>query len=67
MSARAGRTLKRKCDSARLTRAMAKRPSILAELRKHVPDAVKFYWQTRSDQLQKQQKAGGWIRVCVRR
>jgi len=38
---------------------MAENPSTLAELRKHVPDAVKFYWQTRSNQLQKQREAGG--------
>jgi hypothetical protein len=37
---------------------MAEKPSTLAELRKHVPDAVRFYWQTRSRQLQKQRAAG---------
>jgi len=42
-----------------LAHAMAETPSTLAELRKHVPDAVKFYWQTRSKQLQKQREAGG--------
>jgi hypothetical protein len=38
---------------------MAKSPSTLAELRKLVPDAVKFYWQARSKQSQKQREAGG--------
>src|ERR1700691_4843362 len=38
---------------------MAKSPSTLAELRKLIPDAVKFYWQARSKQLQKQREAGG--------
>ncbi len=38
---------------------MPEKPSTLAELGKHVPEAVKFYWQTRSKQLQKQRKAGG--------
>jgi hypothetical protein len=38
---------------------MAKNPSTLAQLRNLVPDAVKFYWQTRSKQLQKQRAAGG--------
>src|ERR1035437_8132836 len=38
---------------------MAENPSTLAELRKYVPDAVKFYWRTRSNQLQKQREAGG--------
>ncbi len=33
--------------------------SILAELPKHTRDAVRFYWQTRSQQLEKQRKAGG--------
>ena len=33
--------------------------SILAELPKHTRDAVRFYWQTRSNQLEKQRKAGG--------
>jgi hypothetical protein len=33
--------------------------STLAELGKYVPEAVKFYWQTRSKQLQKQRDAGG--------
>jgi hypothetical protein len=27
---------------------MAEKPSTLAQLRKQVPDAVRFYWQTRS-------------------
>jgi hypothetical protein len=45
--------------AATLACAMAETPSTLAELRKHVPDAVKFYWQTRSKQLQKQRAAGG--------
>ena len=34
-------------------------PSILAELPKHTREAVRFYWQTRSQQLEKQRKAGG--------
>ena len=38
---------------------MAENRSTLAELRKHVPDAVRFYWQTRFRQLQKQRAAGG--------
>ena len=38
---------------------MAKTSSILAELPKYVPEAVKFYWQTRSNQLKKQVDAGG--------
>src|SRR6266853_1566269 len=38
---------------------MAESSSTLAELRKYVPDAVNFYWQTRSKQLQKQREAGG--------
>ena len=33
--------------------------SILAELPKHTREAVRFYWQTRSLQLEKQRKAGG--------
>jgi hypothetical protein len=33
--------------------------STLAELGKYAPEAVKFYWQTRSRQLQKQREAGG--------
>jgi hypothetical protein len=33
--------------------------SILAELPKYTREAVRFYWQTRSQQLQKQRKAGG--------
>ena len=45
--------------AATLGYAMAETPSTLAELRKHVPDAVKFYWQTRSKQLQKQRATGG--------
>src|ERR1035441_3331264 len=45
--------------AATLAHGMAENPSTLAELRKHVPDAVKFYWQTRSKQLQKQRAAGG--------
>ena len=39
--------------------AMPENLSTLAELGKHVPDAVKFYWQTRSKQSRKQAKAGG--------
>ncbi len=34
-------------------------PSILAELPKHTRQAVRFYWQTRSQQSEKQRKAGG--------
>ena len=34
-------------------------PSILAELPRHTRKAVRFYWQTRSQQLEKQRKAGG--------
>ena len=37
---------------------MAK-PGILAELPKFTREAVRFYWQTRSQQLEKQRKAGG--------
>jgi hypothetical protein len=33
--------------------------SILAELPKYTREAVRFCWQTRSQQLQKQRKAGG--------
>ena len=49
--------LPQQTKSARLT-AMAK-PSILAELPKYTREAVRFYWQTRSQQLEKQRKAGG--------
>jgi hypothetical protein len=34
-------------------------PTILAELPKYTREAVRFYWQTRSRQLEKQRKAGG--------
>ena len=34
-------------------------PSILAELPKYAREAVRFYWETRSRQLQKQRDAGG--------
>src|SRR5258706_5746625 len=34
-------------------------PSILAELPKHTREAVRFYWDTRSKQLQKQRAGGG--------
>jgi hypothetical protein len=34
-------------------------PSLLAELPKYTREAVRFYWQTRSQQLQKQRDAGG--------
>src|SRR5580765_3486355 len=34
-------------------------PSILAELPKYTSEAVRFYWQTRSQQSEKQRKAGG--------
>jgi len=38
---------------------MAQTSSTLSELKKYIPEAVKFYWQTRSTQIQKQQAAGG--------
>jgi hypothetical protein len=38
---------------------MSENSSTLAELQKYVPESVKFYWQTRSTQLQKQRDAGG--------
>ena len=34
-------------------------PTILAELPKYTREAVRFYWQTHSQQLEKQRKAGG--------
>ena len=34
-------------------------PTILADLPKYTREAVRFYWQTRSRQLEKQRKAGG--------
>src|SRR5258707_15817106 len=34
-------------------------PSILAGLPNHTREAVRFYWQTRSQQSQKQKAAGG--------
>lgn len=34
-------------------------PTTLAQLKKLVPDAIKFYWQTRARQLKKQRDAGG--------
>src|SRR5580765_3346597 len=34
-------------------------PSILSNLPKHTREAVRFYWQTRSQQSEKQRKAGG--------
>jgi len=34
-------------------------PVILSDLPKNTRDAVRFYWQTRSQQLEKQRKAGG--------
>jgi hypothetical protein len=34
-------------------------PTILTELPKHAHEAVRFYWQTRSQQLERQRKAGG--------
>ena len=37
---------------------MADKPSLLANLPKHIPEAVKFYWRTRFKQLQKQREAG---------
>src|SRR2546428_13306985 len=33
--------------------------SILAELPKYTREAVRFYWQTRARQLEKQRQAGG--------
>jgi hypothetical protein len=53
------KTLLHRFNSVKVGFAMAENPSTLAELRKHVPDAVKSYWQTRSSQLQKQRDAGG--------
>jgi Restriction endonuclease XhoI len=38
---------------------MSKQPSTLAGLQAHIPAAVKFYWRTRAQQLQKQRDAGG--------
>ncbi len=38
---------------------MSKQPSTLAGLQAHIPAAVKFYWGTRTQQLQKQRDAGG--------
>jgi hypothetical protein len=38
---------------------MPEKSSTLAELQRHVPEAVKFYWRTRSEQSRKQQAAGG--------
>src|SRR2546428_232559 len=34
-------------------------PSVLSELPKYTREAVRFYWETRSKQLQKQRDAGG--------
>jgi hypothetical protein len=34
-------------------------PSILSDLTKYTREAIRFYWQTRSQQLEKQRKAGG--------
>src|SRR5437879_9312685 len=34
-------------------------PTILADLPKHTREAVRSYWQTRAQQLEKQRKAGG--------
>ena len=34
-------------------------PSILAQLPKYTREAVKFYWKTRTSQVEKQRKAGG--------
>jgi hypothetical protein len=34
-------------------------PSILAQLPKYTKDAVRFYWQTRNRQVEKQKQAGG--------
>lgn len=34
-------------------------PSILAELPKYTSEAVRFYWETRTKQSQKQREAGG--------
>ncbi len=33
--------------------------STISQLRKHVPEAVKFYWQMRFKQLKKQRDSGG--------
>jgi len=41
------------------TLAAVSNKSILAELPKFTREAVRFYWQTRSQQLEKQRKAGG--------
>ncbi len=38
---------------------MSEQPSTLSILPEFVREAVKFYWQTRSKQLQKQRDAGG--------
>jgi hypothetical protein len=35
------------------------KPRILDALPKYTREAVRFYWQTRSQQLEKQRKAGG--------
>lgn len=34
-------------------------PVILSDLPKYTREAVRFYWQTRAQQLEKQRKAGG--------
>jgi hypothetical protein len=49
--------LPQQTESAALA-AMAKL-SILAELPRYTREAVRFYWQTRSQQLEKQRNAGG--------
>ena len=38
---------------------MPEKLSTLAELERYTPEAVKFYWQTRLRQLQKQRESGG--------
>jgi len=34
-------------------------PTLLSELPKYTREAVRFYWQTRTQQLEKQRQAGG--------
>ena len=41
------------------TRQAMPNPTILSELPKYTRNAVRFYWRTRSQQLEKQRKAGG--------
>ena len=47
--------------------AMAGTSKILADLPRFVRAAVRFYWQTRTKQLEKQAEAGGkdqGLRIC---